>query len=437
MILPVFALLTLLTLTNFSSPTLKAVEAILMGLLIIRYLQFDFISLKKIVELNRLLVFYLLLLFIAALRSNDPNVELTSAIFISLFLLLFFILFSCLAISYIYNTAVDSQKFIVNFIIVPYVLFFIVNFILFYLNINPSVKVLEEGDTGSAVLLSYFGFHVQRVMFPFSSGLNEYSTFCAGIFALSIWFFLVGRKYKFLILISIFTSALSLLLVDSRAALLYPIVIVAGMYMVYVLNLNGIHKNLKYLALVVVLGPLMYLYLLPALAGNSVINSALSRGSSDLATGDSRFTIWKIALNEFMDFKPEHIVGYGEVGQFGSRVSLKWAYLFSRWKDAEMKSPHSTVFSLIFDEGYLGLITYVAIVFQSLKRASVLWGSKPVTAGAIIVFMLYNIIGGISESLGGITLLNFTYLFLMIVITINTEYGYINKRQLIFIIHES
>ncbi|AMR34053.1 hypothetical protein A0256_22695 [Mucilaginibacter sp. PAMC 26640] len=360
------------------------------------------------------------------MRNNDPKIELQSAIFILLLVVLCFIFFSSLSINYLSNAPSDSNKFITNFILLPYFLFALINLLMYLLNINPTVQVLAEDERGMAVMFSSLGFSVRRVIFPLASGLNEYSSYIGGVLCLSFWYLLTYKKGKIIMLAVCGMMLLSLLFVDSRAALIYPILISLVIFILYKFDIN---INVKFISFLVVVGPLVFVYLLPLLASDSALSSALSRHNNDIATGNTRFTIWEIALKKFESFEPIHLVGWGSTGHFASGASLRWAYLFGGWKNANMKSPHSTVFSILFDEGYLGLIIYVALLFQSFNRASKLWRYKPITASAFIIFLIYNIMAGFSESLGGLYLINYAYLFFIVIITLNTEYYFIDKRQ--------
>ena len=428
MVLTILSIFFALVLTSFSNTAMQSAGIVLFIIALLRYYKLAN-GANRIVSANKTLLIFIFLLIISYLRNNNPHLVLISTIPNLVVFMLFTSVFLLLGKYYISKEFTDSPKFIVNFVVIPYLLFALTNFILYYLKIKVTEKILEEGDTGGAVMLSYFGISLQRVIFPLVNALNEYSIYIGSIFGLSLWLSIVYKKQKFLLLFTTFVTLAVLLFVDSRAALLYPVFFVIISYIIYKFNFKRIKLLFPFLAFLVILGPILLVNLLPAISGNSAVSTALSRHTNDIATGNTRFAIWSMATETFKNFDPIQIVGYGQTGHYGSGASLRWQYLFNGWKYSDMKSPHDTALSVLFDIGYVGLIIYILLIYQSLKKVSVIWASKPIVAGALFIFLLYNIVEGIGESLGNFDLLNYLYLFIMIVIIINFEYDSLKNRK--------
>jgi len=127
--------------------------------------------------------------------------------------------------------------------------------------------------------------------------------------------------------------------------------------------------------------------------------TGLARGDNDIATGNSRLTIWVACWNELSSFKPIHMIGYGEFGQTGSGVSKNYIQVFADVKNADLFSTHNTVFQTILDTGYLGLLLYFALMWNlinRLKNAYRLSGDRNLSI--FISFILYTVLVGGTEA---------------------------------------
>lgn len=402
---------------------IRIIPLIIMIFFILRCNHFS-ISASEIFRINKLVILYVSIILLSLVRTNNPNSDILFILYNILYYILFVNYFH-VGISYYIKTSEDVNYLFNQFIIFPFVILIILNCFLTFLGIRVYEFTISGGESiGDCVLLGYFGIHVSRVEFSLAGGFNNYSSYLGGLMAFACSLFLLkGRKtYKVMFFMLIM---ISLMLIDSRSAIYYPILI-----FLFILFLNRIGKarNLYFLSFLVILGPLLQTVLLPFLGDNPFF-SWLSRGNDELSTGNSRFVIWLISLLHFLDFKIIHLVGYGDFGHFGSKVSLKWSKIFDAWGNSDMKTPHSTLFSLLFDYGYIGVISYLILLCQLFNRIKAIWVINKYIAYPCLAFLIYNIIAGISESLNGIYSPNYFILFLFISIFINCYYTYKVKME--------
>ncbi|WP_138995125.1 O-antigen ligase [Larkinella sp. C7] len=386
---------------------------LLPALLLLSYIVVNLIKNKKLyLTIFKNKTPFLLLVFCLILgltRSNNPEEkELSSYIKIVQLLLL---LFSTGI--FIMNSKKNINK-IFSSIIAPFSLFCLLNLILW--TINYKVNDTEEINIGQAIMLSNFGFTIDRVSFPLGFGVNNYGTLIGAILILSITSFIFIKNNKSIYIFTIAICIITLLLLDSRASLLNAILIV--LLCLYIYNKNAINL-VKYIPYIAVFGPIFYMVTIPLLSQNEII-SGLTRNSQELVTGNSRFFIWGIALNELSNFQIEHIFGFGEYGHYKSGASLIWSSFFGDYEKNDLKSPHNTVLSIVFDYGYIGLAIYIYILIDISKKIRSLW---PINKNISIIFTsfyFYLVLIGITEATFGLYILQFNYLFYTFTLSLYT-----------------
>ncbi|GAB2526989.1 O-antigen ligase family protein [Spirosoma aerophilum] len=390
---------------------------------------------------NNLLAFTLLIfVLIGNFRSNYPDQTLEFTISRTLnTILLFGALFS--AIHYFRNTErLGTIDIIIKFIITPFFIYCLINFLLWAMGVSIKESVMtDEVVNKEAVILSYLGIHIDRVQFPLSTGLNNYAVIIGAMFTtcLLLIFVVKVRSSRLFIMSSCIVFFITLLLIDSRASIYYPIIItiVFGLYQ----NSRTFLKLIPYSPTLVVLGPLFLYLMVPLLMSLPFIDS-LTRNSEELATGNSRFLIWSACLLEFIDFKPIHLIGYGYFGHYGSGVSSAWASIFSTWNDEELKTSHNTFFTILFDYGYVGLFVYCALIYNTVKKISLQWKVNKYGNLLIFGFFAFNLLAGITETLIGFYSPNYFILFFLflfanffgnspILVEQNNFYRFVNVKQ--------
>lgn len=410
----------------FDSHFLKIIPIIGLLISVLKYLRTNK-TLQHIFKANSLLFAFSLIVVIGVVKNNNPTDTAVYLFYKVVTFILFLIVCSLLFFKLLNTDKTNSVKAIGLVIILPFCLLAIANFMLYALDIMLMKSAIgsEEGNF-DAILLSYLGVSINRIEFPLAGGLNNYSSYIGALFGICLNLYFFSKSYRLLSVFSGVVFFITLLCIDSRAAIIYPILITI---LIFFLNKKKpLKKGFSFLSLLVVLGPVFIAFLLPLISTIPGLE-IISRGDEDLKTGNSRLIIWVIAFAEFVSFKSVHIFGYGEYGHFASGASKKWGVIFSSWENSDMKTPHSTLFSIIFDYGYVGLILYVTLIYSTLEKIRTLWTIKPIIAYVSFSYILYNILSGITETLNGFYFPNYMLLFAMVVILVNIQYYIIKKKE--------
>ena len=374
---------------------------------------------------NKVLAIYLLLLFIGVIRSSRPTDQL-------LYIFFFVLLIGFFSLFFFTSEKNNFQKYNINKILIktvilPFCLLSCTNIILYILDIKVLASVIEQGgESEKAALLGYLGIDIKRIEFPLEYGFNDFAVYIGGIFTLSLSLLLSKLPSKSIIIFSLLIFVTILVSIDSRSSLYYPLIIIS--LLTTIEKYDIIISKIKYIALLIILGPILMALFLPLL-GEILGESFISRGDGELANGNSRFIIWGISALEFINFKIQHIFGYGSYGHFGSGVSKEWAFVFPNWSNPELKSPHNTGLSLLFDLGYIGLFLYVRLVYDALKKSYFIFKENKPIGKSLICYFIFIVFSGITESLNGFYFFNHLLLFIMLIIYTNMTYNTLYKNN--------
>ncbi|HVX49982.1 MAG TPA: O-antigen ligase family protein [Chitinophagaceae bacterium] len=388
-------------------------------------------GLAKLAKTNTFLVIFIMLNVISILRSNDPRHDISYAAYMIFTISIFAATFGAAIFKFFNIKKLDSDTILKSFlyaVVLPYALFSAANFLLYFMGIRLLKSSAFNGDIvlSKAVMLSYFGINMKRIEFPFVNGFNSYAVYVGALLSITMPLATLVKKHRLITRGSSIIFVATILCTDSRAALITPILITIFLW--FIRNKKDFSPGYRFLSLIIIVGPVLFLSLVPFLISTLGLEAALSRSSGDIESGNSRFLIWAICAAQFLAFKPMDIIGYGEFGHLGSGASKLWAYLFGSYNDAELTNPHNTMFSLIFDYGYIGLLVYICIVWQCLGRLRLIWQHNRPMAFCLFSFMLYALVAGISEALGGMYEFNFMLVFYMIVLVINIYYYLLRRR---------
>jgi hypothetical protein len=351
----------------------------------------------KLFENNSIYFFFIIIIIAAVLRNNNPDQSNTYNYFRLLNFLLFFLVFVQTMRIYLKKN-VDYLLFFLKTIYLPFLALIILNLIGYFLNIKIEATSGRDGAEEICVLLGKIGVNMSRVDFPFSPGFNSYGSLVGVFFTFSLLGYFIINKFKKIFLISIILSSLTILMIDTRTAFFLPILILILLKFIYKFNKP---KLLWLIPLVTVLGNLIIVSFLAILSSFEQF-SFLERNTGDLASGNARTIIWFFSALEFSDFKLIHLIGYGEFGQFGSGASLGWANLFLNYENPELTSPHSLLFLILFDYGYLGLFLLIVIQYSVIKTIKKLWSYNRQLAILFLAFLIYWNFMGMTESFFGL-----------------------------------
>ena len=373
------------------------------------------------------IIFFVFLISIGIFRDNHPEHKIQLIYFRFFNLILFsFVFLQTLTFTYSFkkNKIIDIFFYMIY---LPILYLIIVNLV-FYFVLGISIKNLEDTEIGySLILQTLTGVSFTRIQFPFSNGFNNYGAIVGLLFMFSLlgWKFL--NKNKFIFIIGVFSSFFTLLFIDTRTAIFFPILI-------FIFSIMFFKKNKKprllwTLPLLTIFGSNFLLIILGVL--NTNFFQAFSRSNTDFATANGRVFIWPFSSLEFLKFKTIHLIGWGEYGHYKSGVSKNWEFIFQNWKNPELSTPHSTFYVILFDYGYLGLLFIFLLQFIVIKTIKAFWNSDKVTCIFIISFFVYWNLLGMTESFFGFYAHNIMYIFigvLMITFLIRNKFNkYENK----------
>jgi O-antigen ligase len=339
----------------------------------------------------RYVYLYLILMFISYIRASEFN-------FLNILNFTSFTLFILAYLSLILVESSTNEKKILdnftNFIMAPFIWWFALNIICWMLNLTSSHKELTENSIGNAVVLSNFGIYIERVNFLFSKGINGYAVVVGAFFTYFSILILTMRNWSIFNIISISILFITILLTDARSAIAYPILIGIIIYLVRIFKFGVI---LRFSSILLIIIPLIIVSSLPLLSKIEFFNQ-FSRSDSDFFTLNGRLFIWFFALDEFLSFKLIHLFGYGLGGHVTSEVSQNWAFLFVSYHNPNNVHPHNSILSILFDIGYVGLITILIIFNQVSKKLLILYKHNQKETLTLFSILLYFIFISVSES---------------------------------------
>jgi O-antigen ligase len=372
-------------------------------------------ELFSLVKKSKWLLLYCALIAISLMRSGNPDISTFSILFriVQLILFLFFaMVMSAKTVEW------KISKSILYFVVYPNLLLAVTNVFLLYNDIYFFPQAIEDVSYfNKAVVLSSLGFEMERVQFALARGYNNYSSYTGLVVALgsvyivNFW----KERYRIVVLVSTIILYIIVLLVDSRAAIFYPILITLLLMAKKIIRVDLFKAKL--LILVCIAGPLLYYILVPLLGSTNFLD-LISRSNSDLQTGNSRFLIWGYSIIEFLTPKVDHWFGYGDFGHFTSGVSVAYSTVFSTWTDSVLKTPHNTFLSILFDTGYIGLVIYLTAFIsfsnnvQNVKKVD----TNIYLFGSVVLF--YHFLSSVTETLSGYYYTNYLYLLSLVMIII-------------------
>ncbi len=274
--------------------------------------------------------------------------------------------------------APDEKAFILrSAVVLSFGLYLLSNLILYGLEIQPHDQIFLAKYPRQ--MLAILGFPGDRVLFPMANGLNDYGSLAA--VAITGSFFLLFNKDMTVARIAgvctLFVSLISILLTDSRGALLASILIITMM-----LVLGQFPRLLLASAILISFFPVIITLISPSWRFDWL--HTLSRQPSGLvdenaaaiAYGDecerllnessgiltNRPVIWNIALREFLQPEFSHLYGYGYRGQVASGLSSQYSCLFTSYATSKQASTHNMWLQLLVETGYTGLFVVLGIL---------------------------------------------------------------------------
>lgn len=259
---------------------------------------------------------------------------------------------------------------------------------------NPTPAGGAIGTQGQ--LLSFLGFAGARHIFPLATSVNLYSIVAsasvAGLVVLRL------RAPESLPRVIAWPGVLICLYEvvsgDSRATL----AVAAAVVLVFMLRPR--FANASGVALLIPAFPLIVIGALEVLA-NTSLGSLLSRsggGFGSLATGTGRLYIWRGTWQVLSHFQLQDLIGWGAAGQISSGASLHYAFVFPNNPLSYTVFTHNAGLQTILDEGYIGLLILVLVVWQTFRLLARHIKREPRSpAVALVAILLVIVLSGATE----------------------------------------
>ncbi|MEJ2065811.1 MAG: O-antigen ligase family protein [Reinekea sp.] len=234
--------------------------------------------------------------------------------------------------------------------------------------------------------------------------MNTFGVICAISFFYSTVRLKTGSVLFFFNLCLI---ALSLLLLDSRSAIILSVLgfialIVKFPEKVYLWGFRAVVLLLPASTFIAIL--------LSSVLSGSLSESAVARNDTDIETFANRTIIWGAVFDVYSSFDVDHLFGFGVKGQVNSGVAEKNHQIFiKREDDYKSKTVHNLMLQSLLDIGYVGsfffLVMLLSLNFKHSDYSKLLYSSL----GAMLV-------AGFAEASPMIYQSELFYIFIVLVI---------------------
>jgi O-antigen ligase len=368
-----------------------------------------------------------MLLWIVAMVRTIFNLDPLSAIFISHDLLVLIVV--VMLVFFAFCLSSSSSIFLLRRCVVFALgLYISLNLVFYWFGMQSTYGTYLADYP--AQMLSVLGISQNRVLFPMTDGINYYGLLSGSVFV--CFFFMLWDKeqgpawLKAACVLVFFLSLLSILMTDSRGALLFSFLTI-----LFVWVLGRQPRMLTILAIVVSLVPLAFASWIPAHqldvfdalnrpASNWTVEPSMETGKSSCearlqeSSGflSNRPVIWEVALNELRSPGFVHIGGYGYRSHVVSGLSEDYSCLFKSYARSQLAPTHNLWLQLLLDLGYVGLIVTLVFLYQLISRLSRLFiESEDSVFRSMVAMVVYLIlIGSLEASLSP----DFNMLFIFI-----------------------
>lgn len=237
-----------------------------------------------------------------------------------------------------------------------------------YVSLNIALYVfgVDGPNTGHrAMMLNSLGIDQPRAHFPLSAGVNAFGPIGASLVCASYAVMVHGRKYTLVTISGLILGLASILLVDSRGAMLLAIISCLGV------SLSNRFKPLFALmpAVMVVSTPLVIWFTLAAVHGPfniDILDGMARSGGQDFSS--NRAMLWLIG-SQGIDFaSAEFYFGQGFRGVYDSGVLREMAHVVDKDIRSNSMTMHNAVLELLFDIGVFGVVLFACMYSYMLGR---------------------------------------------------------------------
>ena len=372
--------------------------------------------------------FFVLLLVLCAFRSNLSTASMVGNTNDAAVLLLLN-LYGYVCFSYLFRRYENIN--IARFVLLGPVIVFMLATVFYVLNYN-SLPSVEGNFRTKPLFLTLLGFNVENKVLQFKSDSDRIHPNTLGIIGGALLSaYLVGintikiYRLQWSVLVALMALGAMVLIADSRVTVLNTLITVG---VVYALIRYKKLQTLPYLAVVFPFFPFISLFLLEFIASTELAQLfSKSEAGTDIASGSERATIWLYCLQELMDFKLIHLIGFGDYGHYGAGVSQQYAFVFGPDGSDDMVT-HNAFYQAFFDVGYLGVLVYLAVLYKVVRSAIFLFYQGVEVARLYLGFITYYILSGSFESTFNSYNKLYNLIFLLLCIAVFTHKNQVLKQ---------
>lgn len=357
------------------------------------------VAIKK----TKYVLFFTLLIAFSMLRNNLPNITPSMTVFRVMSLLLFY-LSTCHVIFILFRN--NETRRILNLILVPFLVLAVINICFYFIGLSKDAIVAKD----SSILMSLIGVsNFSRVNFYLVGGVNSYGSLNGVCIVIAIFSYLYDIHSRKFLYSAILIFMIVAFFTDSRGSLLFAIFSLGICHFFVRKSKFSLLNVLPYLAF---LAPFIMFFIMPILAEIDFF-SFLSRGDNDLATGNSRFLIWGLIVNDMLNHDSLSIFGFGDGGLYLTNSYKLISDLFSQYDDIIINSQNSII-SIILDYGIAAFIIFFMILFKMINRIKLFWNFNIPLFIVISGVLFYLLLIGITEAVIGMYYQNAFVIFIYI-----------------------
>ena len=315
----------------------------------------------------------------------------------------------------------------------------IINVLGFFCIVNVLSFILNPTfDSSAATTLRFIGINTRRILFTLNPSIHPGIIGALGgyLFVLSTSYLKHIKNYSSRVKIRLYIYAIAgiviVLMSDSRTILFSSFLCVGGLYFLSSINKLSL---LRYIIWIIPFSNIIFMSAMQYTASTSVASSISRNDGADIATGNSRKFIYMAANKELADFKPIHMIGFGEYGPYAAGLT-KYYLTEKFFKESEKEKlissvTHNTGLQVIFDIGYIGLTIYLLLLSTLFNQLNKMNNQGQASILPLAYLITYIIILGTSETYFGNYTTIHNYLFFSLTFFIVISYNnHLYKRQL-------
>lgn len=373
-------------------------------------------------------VLFLLLLIISLFRTHS-FLNTQFSVIKNVFIIVLFPTFIYFYHQYKNQDGNFSERSFILLIIHVLGIFCLANFLAFVLNPTFSSE--------AATTFRFIGINTKKFVYPLypNSHPTKIGSLGGFLVVLSAGFLKHAKpltsKERLTIIVYICVGFIIILMSDSRANLFAAILSIGVIHFLASANKLSL---IKYAVWLLPFSNILFIGLLQSTAKTSFMSQISRSSSSDISTGNSRKFIYMAANNELAEFKPIHVVGFGEYGPYGAGITKYYMEAKFGYSTKEQKLlssvTHNTALQVIFDIGYVGLVVYLLLLVSLFGQTINMFKDGKPEMLIVAYLLTYILINGTSGTYFGNYNAFQNYLFIIISFFVFISYNaYLKEKK--------